>query len=469
MNMTSGLQLELSIENETSLPDGGPISVTISGQRGLDIGRDQHLDWTLPDSGRHISGKHCEIRCKDGGYWLHDVSTNGTFLNGSDGRLPAPHRLRSGDRLQIGHYIIAVAVNGDDADAAPELAARPAVSSDFWRATEDAAPPLDPADRRAAADRRPVHGDFLDWSFDIVAAGGASDATATPAHSDAPHDADDDDLSWARGAPSAPAPQEPAPRVPAPRRPIWVSSEPAGLWDTSQPAGNEAEPHAIRRTAALASIHEAASPEAAADDAPRPADVAAAVSGDFVCLVARGAQVPETLFAQEAGELAEQLGALIRLVVDNVRQLLNARLQAKRLARTSSHTMIEALDNNPLKFSPTVEEALRLMFGSASNTYLGPRVALEQSFEDLKAHQLSTYTAMQQALSMLMGDLDPEAIDRDTAVEGGLAGAIRSRKAQLWDAYSTRWQAKTRGQTKGMVDLFMLHFGECYDRSETRK
>jgi type VI secretion system protein ImpI len=468
MNTMSGLQLQLSIENETSLPDGGPISIMVSGQRGLDIGRDQHLDWTLPDPSRHVSGKHCEIRCRDGGYWLHDVSTNGTFLNGSDGRLPAPHRLRSGDRLQIGHYIIAVAVKGDDVDAPPEPITRPAAPSDLWRATEDAAPPLDQADRRLAADRRPVHADFLDWSLDLVTAGGASDAAAMPVPRDTPHGADDD-LSWARGAPTAQPPQEPAPQVPAPRRPIWISSEPTGPWNASEPAGGEAEPRALPGIATPVSTHGAVAPDAAADDPARPADAAAPLSADFVRLVARGAQVPETVFAQEAGELAQQLGALIRLVVDHVKQLLNARLQAKRLARMSSHTMIEALDNNPLKFSPTVEEALRLMFGSTSNSYLGPHAALEQSLKDIKAHQLSTYMAMQQALSMLMEDLDPDAIDKDTAVEEGLAGVLRSRKAQLWDAYRARWQAKTRGRARGMVDLFMLHFGECYDRDETRK
>ena len=43
------MALTLTIENETALPDGGPLSVTLSGGRGLDIGRDQHLDWSLPD------------------------------------------------------------------------------------------------------------------------------------------------------------------------------------------------------------------------------------------------------------------------------------------------------------------------------------------------------------------------------------------------------------------------------------
>ena len=109
--------LTLTIEKETSLPDGGPLSVSVTGKRGLDIGRDAHLDWTLPDPTRFISSKHCEVRYRDGGYWLHDVSTNGTFLNGSDGRLRAPHRLRHGDSLTIGQYIVAVALDGEDADA----------------------------------------------------------------------------------------------------------------------------------------------------------------------------------------------------------------------------------------------------------------------------------------------------------------------------------------------------------------
>src|SRR5229473_2052562 len=105
--------LTLRIENLTSLPDGGPLSVSIQGKRGLDIGRDQYLDWTLPDPSRFISGKHCEVRWHDAGYWLHDISTNGTFLDGADSRLKEPHRLRNGDRFAVGHYIIAAAIDGE--------------------------------------------------------------------------------------------------------------------------------------------------------------------------------------------------------------------------------------------------------------------------------------------------------------------------------------------------------------------
>jgi type VI secretion system protein ImpI len=162
--------LTLTIENEAALPDGGPLSVSVTGKRGLDFGRDTHLDWTLPDPTRYISGKHCEVRYKDGGYWLHDVSTNGTFLYGNEGRLKGPHLLRNGDRLVIGQYIVAVSLVGEDPAPAPAaFEMRPAASyDDLWVPTEDAAPPVDRSAVQSPREApRPVHADFLDWATDV--------------------------------------------------------------------------------------------------------------------------------------------------------------------------------------------------------------------------------------------------------------------------------------------------------------
>jgi type VI secretion system protein ImpI len=198
----------------------------------------------------------------------------------------------------------------------------------------------------------------------------------------------------------------------------------------------------------------------------QPAEVPAA-SVDFVRLVAQGAGLSEQVFAQDPARLAEQLGGLVRLVAENTRQLLNARLQAKRLARMSAQTTIEALNNNPLKFSPTTEDALRIMFGPPTPSYLDAREALEEAFNDIKEHQVRTYSAMQQALVMMVEDLDPQAIE-ETAGAGGLSGVIGSRKGRMWDTYSERWKAKTRGQEEGILGVFMQYFAECYDRGAPR-
>src|SRR5262249_54630862 len=163
-------------------------------------------------------------------------------------------------------------------------------------------------------------------------------------------------------------------------------------------------------------------------------------------------------------ELAYQIGDVLQLVTESVMQLLTARGQAKRMARSTSYTTVQAVDNNPLKFAPSARDALRIMFGPATASYLDARRAFGQSFNDLKTHEIRTYSAMQYALSKLLADLDPQAIDQGTEEERGIAAFVTSRKAKLWDSYVARWQAKAEAKSGGLASAFMLHFSECYDR-----
>jgi type VI secretion system protein ImpI len=145
------MALRFTIENVPNLPDGGPISFTVTGKRSVDIGRDQHLDWTLPDPTRFISGKHCEVHYKNNAFWLHDVSTNGTFLNGSDQRMRSPHELKNGDRLVIGQYIVGVSLDAGSPSISDRNSAIPSgpVSQQhaaypvLWSIVTDAPPPID--------------------------------------------------------------------------------------------------------------------------------------------------------------------------------------------------------------------------------------------------------------------------------------------------------------------------------------
>ena len=164
------MALTLTIENETSLPDGGPLSVTTSGGRGLDIGRDQHLDWALPDPSRAVSGRHCEVRFRDGAWWLRDISTNGTYVNGGEHRVQSPYRLQHGDRLEIGHYIIAVTIDEEAGQVSPQAAppAPYAASPEsLWAPSGDAAPPIARRDLMPPSHAKPVHASFIDWAADI--------------------------------------------------------------------------------------------------------------------------------------------------------------------------------------------------------------------------------------------------------------------------------------------------------------
>lgn len=179
--------------------------------------------------------------------------------------------------------------------------------------------------------------------------------------------------------------------------------------------------------------------------------------------------MPEDAFAgQDPGAVAEEIGALLRLIAENLKQLLGARQESRGLVRSSRQTMVQAMDNNPLKFTPTAEEALRIMLGPRTPSYLDARQTLRQTFDDLKSHQIGTFAAMQQAVRMLVEELDPRSIERTAAPDRGLGAMVGSRKAKLWDAYVTLWEAKTARHDDGMVDTFMHYFSECYQRNASK-
>lgn len=456
--------LTLKIENETSLPDGGPLSVSIQGKRGIDIGRDQYLDWTLPDPSRTISGKHCEVRWHDGAYWLHDISTNGTFLYGADGRLKEPHRLRNGDRFAIGHYIVLATVEDEDPALGSNVTTVAAPSYDeIWNPVGEAAPPIDPKLLKSARDFQPVKADFLQWAVDVPPSYNPP-PQAPPSLQ--PRSAPTDDMGWAQGTPKPPPPEPEVAPVPTPRRPVWVTGEPDGPWAATAAAPSPAAAAAKASSSAPADHHGMERVEAPSRDLrdTPPAGRDAAAMGDFIRLVARGAGLPEdALAARDPAELAAEIGQLIRMFTENTRQLLDARQQAKRLARSSNQTMIQALNNNPLKFAPTTEDAMRIMFGPPTRSYLDARRAFGQSFENLKSHQVKTFSAMQHALKQLLSDFDPDVIDQISKADRGLASVLGSRRARLWDIYLARWQARTQGNEDGMLNAFMNYFAEYYD------
>jgi type VI secretion system protein ImpI len=530
------MSLVLTITNVPNLPDGGPISLTVRGERGVDIGRHPHLDWTLPDPDRIISGKHCEVRWREGGYWLHDVSTNGTFLNGSGRRMTGAHRLRDGDKLSIGRYIVAVALDGPEARSRPDVAPARVVhdAADPWSFSSDPPPAIDPRDLRVAPPR-PAGADFLDWAADAppveparrpmrAEPRGGEEARAWTPPAAAPFDAaagrsgpasrppsaegwDDD---WAPRPSPAPAP-EPAPR-PQPRRPaleepfsdlVRAAMPPprAELWGQSEwraspavssseppaaPAAQAASPGADLAEAPIVSaapvrIIEQGAPlqlgRASPSVSPSSSQDAGAPARDedgtdaFLRRMARAAGVPEQALARRSWEeAADEWGALLRIVTEEVMRLMAARFEARRIARSSNQTQIQAIDNNPLKFSPTPDDALRLLFGPPTRGYLRAGRAFSASFDDLKRHQLVMFRAMQEAMKMLMEDMSPEAVEASLGEERGLASLMSgSRKARAWEIYAARWKAKAMRQEDGMLGAFMLYFSQAYDRIDSER
>lgn len=444
--------LKLKIANFDQLPDGGPIAFEVD-RRGFDLGRAQHLDWTLPDPTRCISSKHCEVRFLDGAYWLYDVSTNGTFVNRSSRRVQSPYRLADGDQLEIGDYIISVEIEGEEPaveDAPPEETVS---SDDLWNNPTGVSPPIDRRELLPPIEQNSRAASFLNRVVDMPAPSEQS-SPPSPMAQPAPTPPPAPD-PWAPTGVQRPAPPEAKPE-PAPARPHLATGQVPFERDHAAPNPAATPPPAREPGAARPA---AAPPSAGRDQLER----------EFLRQFARGANLPEDAFAgRNADEFAYELGALMRIASANLMQLLTARAAAKTLARSTERTMIQQRDNNPLKFMPTPEEAVRVMLSGNSASYLDGRQAFERGFADLQTHQMATYTAMQQALKALLEDLDPQ--DVASAAGASKPSLLGSGKAKAWETFTGRWEAKAGQYEHGMLDAFLMLFSEFYDRvSRQRK
>ena len=412
------MTLTLQIENFSVLDDGGPVSVIVP-ESGLQAGRNPGMGWMLPDASRHISGHHFDVYLQGGQWWLHDRSTNGTFLQGHRHRLDGAHQLGHGDRFQVGQYIIVAMLDAPAAQPGMKPGSLPSYNvgapapdlphdEDPW-AISGGFEPVNPMPVERAARMDDFAGDFVAFPT----------APQSPAPVAEPAAAPDDNAS-----PFAPAEGEGAP--------VGQSSLP--------PAPQTA----------------AAAPPAATAPTPAPAP-AAPPPAAFVQAFCRGAGLPPELAEGVDGEaLAERLGQTMAATTARLMLALRDRSAARHFTRAGERTMRGATDNNPLKFLPSAEQAIEASFLRPRAGFMNGAAGYDDALSDLSRHQTALFAALQPALAELMQDLDPGPIEAEA--KGGLTG---QRKSRAWETYVARWDAKAAHEN-GMLDEFIRLFAEAY-------
>jgi hypothetical protein len=67
---------------------------------------EKEADWPIADLSRRVSRRHCEITRSGNRYFLVDVSTNGTWINGRPAPAGEPILLRRGDLISIADDVV---------------------------------------------------------------------------------------------------------------------------------------------------------------------------------------------------------------------------------------------------------------------------------------------------------------------------------------------------------------------------
>jgi type VI secretion system protein len=174
---------------------------------------------------------------------------------------------------------------------------------------------------------------------------------------------------------------------------------------------------------------------------------------------------PQDLAGTPPAEVLRTAGKALRLLTGGLISLLQDRAATKESFRISQ-TLIKREQNNPLKFSPGVTEALKYLLGDRGESYLPAEDAVQASFEDLRQHEDATLKAMREAVRDYLERLDPDELrsrfDRGLKRGGLLAGA---NKLKYWDLYEESYRVLTHHEEGHLPESFTEEFTRAYEEA----
>jgi type VI secretion system FHA domain protein len=436
------LRLQIISRHRQTLGERGAMEF---GHNGGTIGRSLESDWVLPDGQRYLSSRHASIDFRSGSYYVVDTSTNGVYVN--DAEQPVgrgnPQRLFTGDRVRLGEYEMSVEIT--DEDDTRETLANDRHIDPVSRAQR--VPPPDPtrADMVAPHEITAVGIEMLiDEEVEASQIRDLNKANAANLR------LEDD---FARTKPQAQAPAQPR------ERPLQTPTDSGTAARRSEPPPVSA---AVRIQQRVAPPPPAMKQTTAAGPAPKPTPPAAAphVAAPPPSLDAffRGAGLaPQRLDDKQADQVLHRLGQLMREVVLGVSENLHLRAEQKNVMRVPT-TTIQPQNNNPLKFSASVEEALNNLLFRDSAEYLSAVDALRETFGDIKQHQQHLLAAVR---------LDPEELE--SKISNGRSGLMNAaNKLKYWDLFKDLYQVVSQHQAGQFPQQFLEELARAYELEESR-
>jgi type VI secretion system protein len=154
-------------------------------------------------------------------------------------------------------------------------------------------------------------------------------------------------------------------------------------------------------------------------------------------------------------------------MVEGLIDVLRARSSLKGEFRLQQ-TMIQPVENNPLKFAPNADEALMLLLRHGNQAFMAPDQAIADSFNDLRAHQLAVMAGVEAAIKALLKRFEPAELEARMGKPGALSNLFGSRQAQHWQQFTELYTQISREAEDDFQVLFGREFSRAYEEHSTR-
>ncbi len=203
-----------------------------------------------------------------------------------------------------------------------------------------------------------------------------------------------------------------------------------------------------------------------ADDAPLHPALAdnLADGSDAVTVLCRAIGIDrERIDPGQEQQFVSIVGHMVRAATEGLQRVLKSRTTIKGELKLTQ-TAEQPRENNPLKFSANVDEALDKMFFYSGIHHLPPLDAVEGAMLDIRAHQHAIVAAMRAAFDDLLGRFDPEQLQQkfDRGLRpGALLGM--SNEAKYWDLFREFYASVQKNSEKSFDESVGQVFAAAYE------
>lgn len=187
----------------------------------------------------------------------------------------------------------------------------------------------------------------------------------------------------------------------------------------------------------------------------------AAVSGNNKLIDAMGLD-SSRMTPAEMDDINQMAGEMIREVVEGMLQVLRSRASIKNEFRMNV-TTIQPVENNPLKFSVNVDDALENMFVKKSNAFKKPVEAFREGFQELGEHQIAMIAGIRHGFEQMFTRFNPTELEKHFNRQGKGGGIPGMQKVKYWTSYSDFYARYVDNMDASFQQLFGSDFVNAYE------
>lgn len=467
------------------------------------IGRSSSNDLALPDAERIISHLHATINYENDDYYLTDNSTNGVFINNAEVPIGQGNKniLKNEDTLTIGKYICTISINVQD----EALLSEPLLSDAQWQPpihgnNIDKKPslisdiqPESNVVHSSLTDNTPIQQSVHQAELQPVTQQESSVEQAyfkpPNAISDATPNTIDEDWDELTGLVQRPALNKPK-IIPDPvanditpiSEPLLVNTTSNHLnvqdhtdpikpklipdinVDKSKPVTTKAiKPKTINKPPSHNKTNKTTPQSKTIAHQPDSHDQSS--SQQLMDAFLLGAGLPQLNITPDSRmDIMHSTGQMLREATLGFKKILLTRNSLKGEFRLGM-TTFQLTENNPIKLSIDVDDALTKLLLPTAKGYLPPVESFQEASDDIQAHQMALLSGLRAALGSLIALFDPEAFENDLKNTSAIENLIPSvKKARYWEQFKTCYKDAAADAENDFLHFLGKEFTIAYEQ-----